>query len=145
MCIQALRNLRTKMTSPYTDRARARSMPWAPIVLSHDDGAHDRLSAAAQLPSFYTTTLSLAWTKALSPFLRAIEMSKDHMWCGCSHCSLADGGRLLQTKRTRQRHLEADRCDHRHVAVEERESAENPHRTPAINSRSSDSEPGEYN
>ncbi|KAG2143582.1 hypothetical protein DEU56DRAFT_884230, partial [Suillus clintonianus] len=141
-------------------------MPWALIVLSHDDGAHDRLSAITQrrcltqrrylwpisrvlLPSqpsphpFLAGTTSLvAWTKALSPSLRASKMSKDHMWCECSRCSLANGGRLLQAKRTRQRHIEADRRDGKHVAVEERE---NPRHVPAVGSpqsHSSDSEPG---
>lgn len=38
-------------------------------------------------------------------------------WCMCSQCSLADGGRLLQAKKTRLRHSELDQRNEDHLAM----------------------------
>ncbi|KAG2113374.1 hypothetical protein DEU56DRAFT_919703 [Suillus clintonianus] len=38
-------------------------------------------------------------------------MSKTLVWCVCSQCCLADGGQLLQNKRTQRRHAEVERSE----------------------------------
>ncbi|KAG2743728.1 hypothetical protein P692DRAFT_20878659 [Suillus brevipes Sb2] len=64
-------------------------------------------------------------------------MPRALVWCDCTRCSVTERGRLQQTRKTRQRHQEADLHDREHQELlRAREEAEEHFHVPIAPSKS---------